>query len=107
MKNPEHRDFFPGALEMMILRRLQRQPQSGCTVERHIKRTSDDLPLEEKSFYLALQCLLREGLVKVDWGVKAPRRLLQADPSRHQALEVSRSDRMLRGIARARAAGEL
>ncbi len=42
MKKPDRRDLFPGALEMMILRTLRRQPMHGYALVQHIKRTSDD-----------------------------------------------------------------
>jgi len=69
MKNPEQRNLLPGALEVMILRTRKRQPLSGCVLALHIKRASDDLlQIEEGSFYLALQGLLKEELVKVELG---------------------------------------
>lgn len=43
MKKPTQRDLFPGALEMMILRVLKRQPMHGYALVQHIKRTSQDL----------------------------------------------------------------
>ena len=39
MKKPEERDLFRGALEMMILRTLKRQPLHGYALAQHIKRT--------------------------------------------------------------------
>ena len=42
-KKAEDRDLFPGALEMMILRTLQRQPQHGYALGQHIKKMSNDL----------------------------------------------------------------
>jgi hypothetical protein len=50
MKEHERRDLFPGALEMMILRTLKRQPLHGYALAQHIKRTSNDLlQIEEGS----------------------------------------------------------
>ena len=43
MTQEQPRDLFPGALEMMILRTLKRQPLHGYALAQHIKRTSDDL----------------------------------------------------------------
>ena len=64
MKNREQRDLFPGALEMMILRTLKRQPLHGYALTQHIKRTSNDLlQIEEGSLYPALQCLLSQSRV--------------------------------------------
>jgi hypothetical protein len=42
-KTAADRDLFPGTLEMMILRTLQRQPQHGYALAQHIKRMSNDL----------------------------------------------------------------
>ena len=75
MKNDEHRDLFPGALEMMILRTLKRHPLHGYALAQHIKRTSNELlQIEEGSLYPALQRLLKEGLVKAEWGVSSTHR---------------------------------
>src|ERR1700720_1007295 len=75
MKTREQRDLFPGALEMMILRTLKRQPLHGYALVQHIKRTSDDLlQIEEGSLYPALQRLLKEELVKAEWGISATNR---------------------------------
>jgi PadR family transcriptional regulator, regulatory protein PadR len=55
MKRAEQRDLFPGALEMMVLRTLKRQPLHGYALAQHIKRTSDDLlQIEEGSLYPVL-----------------------------------------------------
>ena len=69
----ESRDLFPGALEMMILRTLKRQPLHGYALAQHIKRTSNDLlQIEEGSLYPALQRLLKSELVKPP-GASPPR----------------------------------
>ena len=60
-KNPEHRDLFPGALEIMILQSLRRKPMNGYALVKHIKQVSDDLlQVEEGSLYPALQRMLKE-----------------------------------------------
>src|SRR5258707_14059790 len=75
MKTGEQRDLFPGALEMMILRTLKRQPLHGYALAQHIKRTSNDLlQIEEGSLYPALQRLLKEELVKAEWGISSTNR---------------------------------
>jgi PadR family transcriptional regulator len=105
MAEPDQRDLFPGALEMMILRSLRRQPSHGYALVQHIKRTSKDLlQIEEGSLYPALQRLLKEGLVKAEWGVSATNRRVRlykitAAGSKHLEREMSRFDRMLKGIA--------
>ena len=61
-KNPEHRDLFPGALEIMILQSLRLKPMHGYALVKHIKQVSDNLlQVEEGSLYPALQRMLREG----------------------------------------------
>src|SRR6266704_433751 len=75
MKNREQRDLFPGALEMMILRTIKRQPLHGYALAQHIKRTSNDLlQIEEGSLYPALQRLLKEALVKAEWNISSTNR---------------------------------
>jgi PadR family transcriptional regulator, regulatory protein PadR len=56
------RDLFPGALEMMVLRTLERQSLHGYALVQHIKRSSHDLlQIEEGSLYPALQRMLKSG----------------------------------------------
>jgi PadR family transcriptional regulator PadR len=65
----EHRDLFPGALEMMILHTLRRGPLHGYAIAQHITQTSADLlRIEEGSLYPALQRLLKDGWVEAEWG---------------------------------------
>lgn len=110
-KKPK-RDLFPGALEMMILRSLKGQPSHGYALVQHIKRTSRDvLRIEEGSLYPALQRLLREDLVKAEWGVSSTNRRvriykLTAAGARHLQREVSSFERMLEGIMRVLTVGE-
>jgi PadR family transcriptional regulator PadR len=113
MKKTAKRDLFPGALEMMILQVLRRQPSHGYALVQHIKRTSQDLlQVEEGSLYPALQRLLKEELVKAEWGVSATNRRvriykLTAAGARHLEREVSSFERMLEGITHVLAPGEL
>ncbi len=106
MKTPESRDLFPGALEMMVLRTLKRQPLHGYALVQHIKRNSNDLlQIEEGSLYPALQRLLKEGLVKAEWAVSSTNRrvrIYKLTPAgvKHLEREVSRFERMLEGITR-------
>ena len=104
MKTREQRDLFPGALEMMILRTLKRQPLHGYALVQHIKRTSDDLlQIEEGSLYPALQRLLKEELVRAEWGISSTNRrvrIYKLTPAgvKHLEREVSSFERMLEGI---------
>ncbi|HYL64410.1 MAG TPA: PadR family transcriptional regulator [Candidatus Methylomirabilis sp.] len=112
MTKDSQRDLFPGALEMMILRTLKRQPQHGYALVQHIKRTSDDLlQIEEGSLYPALQRLLKEDLVKAEWGISATNRrvrIYRLTPAgaKHLQNEVSSFERMLEGVTRVLARGE-
>ena len=68
-KNPEHRDLFPGALEIMILQSLRLKPMHGYALVKHIKQVSDDLlQVEEGSLYPALQRMLKEGWLRIESG---------------------------------------
>lgn len=106
MTKSEQRDLFPGAMEMMVLRSLKRQPLHGYALVLLIKRSSDDLlQVEEGSLYPALQRLLKAGLVKAEWGVSATNRrvrIYRLTPAgaKHLRREVSSFERMLEGIAR-------
>jgi transcriptional regulator len=112
MKRPDQRDLFPGALEMMILRTLKRQPLHGYALVQRIKRTSNDLlQIEEGSLYPALQRLLKEGQVKAEWGVSSTNRRVRTYKltpagAKHLDREVSSFERMLEGISRVLAPGE-
>lgn len=112
MKSHEQRDLFPGALEMMILRTLKRQPLHGYALAQQIKQTSNDLlHIEEGSLYPALQRLLKEELVQAEWGISTTNRRVRiykvtAAGAKHLEREVSRFERMLEGITRVLAKGE-
>ena len=112
MKESAQRDLFPGALEMMILRTLKRQPLHGYALVQRIKRSSQDLlQIEEGSLYPALQRLLKAQFVKAEWGVSATSRRvriykLTAAGAKHLQREVSSFEHMLEGITRVLAPGE-
>jgi PadR family transcriptional regulator, regulatory protein PadR len=111
-KSLERRDLFAGALEMMILRRLKRQPMHGYALVQEIKRSSDDLlEIEEGSLYPALQRLLKEELVTAEWKISATNRRvrvyrLTSKGAKHLEHEVSRFRQMLEGVTRVLARGE-
>lgn len=104
MSFKDRKDLFPGALEMMILQTLERQPLHGYALVQHIKQTSKDLlQIEEGSLYPALQRMLKEGWVKAEWGVSASGRrvrIYELTPAgnKHLEREVSSFERMLEGI---------
>src|SRR6202453_4265589 len=75
MTDTSPRDLFPGALEMMILESLRRQPAHGYALVQHIQQRSNNLlQVEEGSLYPALQRLLKAKLVKAEWGVSSTNR---------------------------------
>jgi transcriptional regulator len=100
----ESRDLFPGALEMMILQVLKRQPSHGYALVQHIRRTSNELlQVEEGSLYPALQRMLKAGLVKARWDMSATGRRVRTYEltprgAKHLDQEISKFERMLAGI---------
>ncbi len=69
-KDPERRDLFPGALELMILQSLRVRPMHGYALVKHIQQVSEDLlRVEEGSLYPALQRMLKEGWLEAEAGV--------------------------------------
>ena len=104
--NANPRDLFPGALEMMILESLRRQPSHGYALVQHIhERSNNLLQVEEGSLYPALQRLLKAKLVKAEWGVSSTtnRRVrtyqITATGLRHLEKQISSFERMFEGIA--------
>jgi PadR family transcriptional regulator PadR len=106
MKSTDQRDLFPGALEIMILRTLKRQPLHGYALVQHIKRASNDLlQIEEGSLYPALQRLLKDKLLSAEWSVSSTNRRVRVyklTPAgkKHLEHEVSKFERMLDGVTR-------
>lgn len=99
------RDLFPGALEMMILESLRRQPAHGYALVQHIQQRSNNLlQVEEGSLYPALQRLLKTKLVKAEWTISSSTnrrvRVYQITKAgqRHLEREISSFDRMLEGV---------
>src|ERR1035441_7355238 len=105
-KNPEHRDLFPGALEIMILQSLRLKPMHGYALVKHIKLVSEDmLQVEEGSLYPALQRMLREGWLEAQAGTSSkgrPTRVyhLTVAGIRHLESEVVSFERMFAGFSR-------
>jgi PadR family transcriptional regulator, regulatory protein PadR len=100
------RDLFPGALEMMLLQALRREPMHGYALAQHLRFSSGDLlEIEEGSLYPALQRMLKAKWVTADWGLSARNRrvrIYKITPAGRKQLEhqVSSFERMLEGIAR-------
>jgi PadR family transcriptional regulator, regulatory protein PadR len=99
------RDLFPGALEMMILESLRRQPAHGYALVQHIQlRSKNLLQVEEGSLYPALQSLLKAKLVRAEWGVSTTNRRVRtyqitASGRHHLEQQISSFERMFEGIA--------
>jgi PadR family transcriptional regulator PadR len=112
MAETDARDLFPGALEMMVLRLLKLEPMHGYALVQRIQQASRNLlQVEEGSLYPALQRLLKEGLVKAEWGVSATNRrvrIYRLTPAgtKHLAREVSSFERMFQGISLVLSLGE-
>src|SRR5215471_20033299 len=99
MTETNSRDLFPGALEMMILESLRREPAHGYALVQHIQQRSNNLlQVEEGSLYPALQRLLKAKLVKSAWTISPTtnRRVriyeITATGSRHLEREISSFD---------------
>lgn len=105
-KKNDQRDLFRGALEMMILRSLMRQPMHGYALVQYIKQRSNELlQVEEGSLYPALQRMLKDGLLKAEWEISPSKRKVRTyriTPSgkKHLEREVSSFERMLEGVTR-------
>ena len=105
-KNSQHRDLFPGALEIMILQSLRLKPMHGYALVKHIQQVSGDLlQVEEGSLYPALQRMLKEGWLEAETGVSAkgrPTRIYGLTDAglRHLEKEVVSFERMFTGITR-------
>lgn len=102
----DQRDLFRGALEMMVLRSLQREPMHGYALVQYIKQRSNDLlQVEEGSLYPALQRMLREGLLKAEWEISGSNRKVRTyrimpAGKKHLEREMSSFERMLEGVTR-------
>jgi PadR family transcriptional regulator PadR len=105
MTESNTRDLFSGALEMMVLESLRRQPAHGYALVQHIQQRSNNLlQVEEGSLYPALQRLLKAKLVKAQWGVSSTNRRVrtyQITAAGLSSLEqqISSFERMFEGIS--------
>jgi PadR family transcriptional regulator PadR len=105
MANSSPRDLFPGALEMMVLESLRRQPAHGYALVQHIQQRSNNLlQVEEGSLYPALQRLLKARLVTAEWRISSTNRRIRiyeitTSGLRHLEKEISSFGRMFEGIS--------
>ncbi len=104
MKQGIRKDLFAGALELMVLQTLTRQPLHGYALVQAIKSSSRDLlQIEEGSLYPALQRMLKEGWVKAHWTTSSTGRRVRSHEitpagAKHLESERKRIDRMFEGI---------
>ncbi len=105
MTETSPRDLFPGALEIMILESLRRQPAHGYALVQHIQQRSNNLlQVEEGSLYPALQRLLKAKVVKAEWELSSTNRRVRtyqitAAGLRHLEQQISSFERMFEGIS--------
>ncbi len=105
-------DLFPGALEMMVLQTLRRQPMHGYALAQAIQQASGDIVhVEEGSLYPALQRMLKAGWLSAEWGVSARNRQVRiyritAAGRKQLERKVSAFDRLLAGITNVMRANE-
>jgi transcriptional regulator len=111
-KQPDQRDLFAGALELMILHSLRLKPMHGYALVKHIKQVSDNLlQVEEGSLYPALQRMLREGWLESEAGISAkgrPTRIYRLTESglRRLEQEATSFQKMFAGMTRVLAAAK-
>jgi transcriptional regulator len=102
-KKPE---LLPGTLEMLILKTLTRGPNHGYGIAQHVQRVSGEaLRIGEGSLYPALQRLLIDNWVRVEWGTSETGRQVRvytitAAGRKQLAREIEEFDFLLAGIAR-------
>jgi transcriptional regulator len=61
-------DHLHGALELLVLKILRRQPNHGYGIATLIEQGSDEvLQVEEGSLYPALHRMTESGLLKAEW----------------------------------------
>ena len=105
MTETNSRDLFPGALEMMILESLRRQPAHGYALVQHIQQRSNNLlQVEEGSLYPALQTIAESEAGEGGVGYSPPtnRRVrtyqITAAGLRRLEQQISSFERMFEGI---------
>ena len=105
-KNPEHRDLFPGALEVMILQSLRLRPMHGYALVKHIKQVSEDMLRGGRRFSLSCTSTDAERrLARAESGISAkgrPTRIYRLTDAgiRHLEKEVISFEKMFAGISR-------
>jgi PadR family transcriptional regulator, regulatory protein PadR len=105
-KKSQHRDLFPGAVELMILKSLSRKPMHGYALAMWLKDISEDyLLIEEGSLYPALQRMLKAGWLETEMGLSARNRPVRifkvtAAGRKHLEQELASVEKMFAGFNR-------
>jgi PadR family transcriptional regulator PadR len=105
-KKSQHRDLFPGAVELMILKSLSRKPMHGYALAMWLKDISEDyLLIEEGSLYPALQRMLKNGWLETEMGLSArnrPVRIFKVTEAgtKHLEQELASVEKMFAGFTR-------
>jgi transcriptional regulator len=105
-KKSQHRDLFPGAVELMILKSLSRKPMHGYALAMWLKDISEDyLLIEEGSLYPALQRMLKNGWLETEMGLSArnrPVRIFKVTEAgkKHLEQELASVEKMFAGFNR-------
>ncbi|MGC2661033.1 MAG: PadR family transcriptional regulator [Bryobacteraceae bacterium] len=105
-KKSQHRDLFPGAVELMILKSLSRKPMHGYALAMWLKDISEDyLLIEEGSLYPALQRMLKTGWLETEMGLSArnrPVRIFKVTEAgrKHLEQELASVEKMFAGFNR-------
>jgi PadR family transcriptional regulator, regulatory protein PadR len=105
-KKSQHRDLFPGAVELMILKSLSRKPMHGYALAMWLKDISEDyLLIEEGSLYPALQRMLKAGWLETEMGLSVrnrPVRIFKVTEagSKHLEQELASVEKMFAGFTR-------
>ena len=98
------RDLFPGALEMMILESLRRQPAHGYALVQYIQQRSNDLlQVEEGSLYPALHRMEQSGWLNSEWALSESNRRAKyytlTLAGRKQLVEAEKSwEQLMKGV---------
>lgn len=103
-KDTTRRDLFSGALDLMVLKCLEREPTHAYALIPLIQAQSKGLlKIEEGSLYVVMKRLLMRGLVEAKWQTFSPSRRLRiyrinGAGRRYLSQEMTRFENMLRGI---------
>ena len=104
MPTPDRVDLPQGALELLILRTLNRGAEHGYAIGQRIReRSAEALAVEEGSLYPALHRMERRGWIDAEWGTSDKGRrakfyALTSDGERRLADASSSWQRMTRAV---------